>query len=191
MTSKLVAKVRANRGAINDLIDDAWASYKAHGRESWADAFKEATANKVVQRYETKIRNGFKRAGVELPEGELTLQSMEDVIKDRTGLELDGLSPDSVMAAVDKLLSARLSQAIGVPVSTVFDKDAMLESINAAVLEAIRSGRAAEFVNKAAMHAARRYMTYKRRGIDAADAKKLAARAAQKRYRATHRLVWD
>ena len=188
--ARIVLRERVDRGAINDLIETAWAHYKRHGRESLADAFKEAAADKVIQRYEVKIRNGFERAGVTLPEGELTTQAMLAVIKERTGLELDSLNPEAVTAAVDRLLSERLSDALGVPVATVFDREAMMNSLNQAVLEAIRNGRAAEFVNRTAMSAARRYMTYKRAGISEDNAVRLDARRRQKKFRRTHKLIW-
>lgn len=189
---KIVRTKRANAATWNDLIDSAWEHYKENGRESIKDAMTEAVADAAIKRYQVKITNGFKRAGIEIPPDEpLTAQALTEIIGERTGLELNSLSPDAIMGAVDKLLAERLSQALGVQVATVFDKEAMLQSINAAVLEAIRSGRAAEYVNKAAMHAARRYMTFKRRGIGPEDAEKLSARIRQKRFRATHRLVWD
>lgn len=189
---KIVRTKRASAATWNDLIDSAWEHYKENGRESIRDAVTEAVADAAIKRYQDKIINGFRRAGIEIaPDEPLTAQTLAGVVAERTGLELESLSPDAVMGAVDKLLAERLSQALGVPVTTVFDRDAMLASINAAVLEAIRSGRAAEFVNKTAMKAARRYMTFKRRGIGPEDAEKISARARQKKFRQTHRLVWD
>lgn len=179
-----------DRGAVNDLIDDAWRHYKEHGRESLQDAFKEATADHVVRRYELKIRHGFARAGIELPEGELSAAVLLGVVRERTGLDIDSLDADAVMAAVDRLLAARLSEALGVQVSTVFDREAMMQSLNQAIIEAIRNGRAREFISRKAMSVARRYATLKRLQIDAATWEKIEARKRQKRYRETHRLEW-
>lgn len=190
-TQKIVHTYRANKGSINDFIDEVWTLYKAHGRESFGMAFSEAAANRVIARYETKIRNGFSRAGFELPAGELTQETMLGFVRETTGLDMDSLNPEAVTMAVDRLLAARLSQALGVQVTTVLDKDAMLASMNAAVLQAIRDGRAAEFVNKQAMRAARQYMTFKRRGIEPEAKDRVANRRRQKRYRSKNRLVWD
>lgn len=186
----LVAKARASRGAINDLIDAAWEHYKANGRESWATAFQEAAADKVVQRFEDKIRNGFSRAGLELPAGELNQATMLGVVREQTGLEVTSLDPESVTRAVDTLLAKRLSLALKVQVTTVFDRDALMASINDAVIQAIQSGRAGEWLNAKAYHAARRFATYQKRGVSMETAKVLAARARQKRYRGTHKLIW-
>ena len=186
----LVDRYRANKGAINDLLDAAYEHYKAHGRDSWADAFREAAADKVLQRYEDKIRNGFRRAGLELPEGELTQEVMLGVVRDQTGLEVGNLDPDAVMAAVDKLLSARLSTALGVTVGTVMDRDALVAAVNGAVVEAIKSGRASAWINSKAYSAARKYVAYKNRGFDHDSAEKISNRQRQKRYRENHKLKW-
>ncbi len=188
---KLVATARASRGAINDLIDSAYEHYKEHGRESWIDAFREAAADKVLQRYDEKIRNGFERAGLTLPEGELTQANMLSLVGEQTGLELSNLDPDAVMKAVDKLLSERLGAHLGVPITSVFDKQALLQSVNAAVVQAIQSGRAQAWISAKSYTAARRYATYKRRNIDKPTAEVLDARARQKKYRRTHVLKWD
>ena len=186
----IVRHVRVNKGIMNDLIELAWQHYKEHGRESIRDAFTEAAADMAIARYDEKIRHGFAREGVELPAGELTAQGMQAIISERTGLQLASLSPDGVLEAVDKLLSKRLGEALGVPVATVMDKDAMLASINEAVLQAIKSGRAADFVNRHAMHAARRYMAYKNAGVDTANIERMSARKRARKYRKTHKLIW-
>lgn len=188
--ANIVKHMRVDKGSINDLIDAAWEKYKEGGRESILDAFTEAAADRAIGRYEEKIRAGFRRGGIELPDGALTMQTMQGIIGEQTGLELQGLSADSIVAAVDKLLSKRLSQALGVQVATVMDKDAMLDSINAAVLQAIKSGRAGEFVNRHAMHAARRYMAYKKAGVDPEAGPKINARKRARKYRKTHKLAW-
>lgn len=187
---KIIHSMRVKKGIMNDFVALAWEHYKAHGRESITDAFTEAAADMAIARYQEKIRNGFARAGVPLPDGGLNAQTMQGIVSQQTGLTLDNLSPDAVTRAIDKLLSQRLSQALGVQVATVMDKEAMLASINAAVLQAIRDGRAAEFVNRHAMHAARRYMAFKNAGISEENAAKIANRARQKKFRQTHKLVW-
>lgn len=188
--SKLIANVRVSRGAVNDLIDRAWEHYKANGRDNWGDAFKEAAADQVISRYEVKIRNGFARAGLELPPGELSQDVMLQVVREQSGLELDNLNPDAVMAAVDKLLSKRLSQALDVTVTTVFDKDAMLQSINQAVIQAIRDGRGAQWLTGKAYKAARRMQTLRLRGVTEEAAAAMDLRRRQKKFRRTHKLEW-
>lgn len=189
-TEKVVNVTRAHQATINEFIMLAWEHYKEHGKEDFGLAIREAAADKMLQRYDEKIRNGFARAGFELPEGELTQANFLGVINEQTGLELSSLDPESIMGEVDKLMSKRLSESLGVNVTTVFDKDALIECVRAYVLEAIRSGRAAEWIEKGVYTAARRYATYKSRNLSAATKEVLEARARQKRYRQTHRLEW-
>lgn len=188
-----IRKLRVDKGSWNDLIDAAYENYKARGRESIKEAFSEAIADKVLQRYQVKIAAGFRRAGVEIEDGEpLTAEKLLTIIKDRTGLEINTLSPEGVMSAVDRLLSERLSEALGVTVTTVFDRQAMMAAMEESVKQAIRDGRAAEFIGKHAMRAARQYATFKRRGIESPeDHRRIMLAWYQKKYRRTHRLVWD
>ena len=188
-----IKKLRVDKGSWNDLIDAAYENYKARGRESIKEAFSEAIADKVLQRYQVKIAAGFRRAGVEIEDGEpLTAEKLLTIIKDRTGLEINNLTPEGVMSAVDRLLSERLSAAMGVTVTTVFDRQAMMAAMDESVKQAIRDGRAAEFIGKHAMRAARKYATFKRRGIESPeDHRRIMLAWYQKKYRRTHRLVWD
>ena len=188
-----IKKLRVDKGSWNDLIDAAYENYKARGREYNKEAFSEAIADKVLQRYQVKIAAGFRRAGVEIEDGEpLTAEKLLTIIKDRTGLEINNLTPEGVMSAVDRLLSERLSAAMGVTVTTVFDRQAMMAAMDESVKQAIRDGRAAEFIGKHAMRAARKYATFKRRGIESPeDHRRIMLAWYQKKYRRTHRLVWD
>ena len=188
-----IKKLRVDKGSWNDLIDAAYENYKARGRESIKEAVAEAIADKVLQRYQVKIAAGFRRAGVEIEDGEpLTAEKLLTIIKDRTGLEINNLTPEGVMSAVDRLLSERLSAAMGVTVTTVFDRQAMMAAMDESVKQAIRDGRAAEFIGKHAMRAARKYATFKRRGIESPeDHRRIMLAWYQKKYRRTHRLVWD
>ena len=188
-----IRKLRVDKGSWNDLIDAAYEHYKERGRESIKEAFSEAIADKVLQRYQVKIAAGFRRAGVEIEDGEpLTAEKLLTIIKDRTGLDINNLTPDGVMSAVDRLLAERLSAALGVTVTTVFDRQAMMAAMEESVKQAIRDGRAAEFIGAQAMRAARKYATFKRRGIESPeDHRRIMLAWYQKKYRRTHRLVWD
>lgn len=185
----LISRARVDRGAINDLIADAWEHYKAGGRESIQSAFGEAVADMVIRRYEDKIRNGFSRAGLELP-ADLNSATILEVVRTQTGLEIDNLDPDAVATAVDRLLSKRVSAALQVNITSVFDKEQIIAGINDAVIASIKSGRASKWVSGKVFKSARRYMAFKNAGLNAATADRLAARARMKKYRETHKLVW-
>lgn len=191
--ARVIRRLRVDKGSWNDLIDSAYEHYKANGRESIREAFTEAVADKVIQRYQAKIAAGFRRAGIEIEDGEpLTADKLLTIVQDRTGLEINNLTPEGVTSAVDRLLSERLSAALGVQVTTVLDRQAMMASLDEAVKQAIRDGRAAEFISKKAMKAARQFATFKRRGIGSKeDQRRVMLRIYQKRYRRHNKLVWD
>lgn len=188
-----IRRLRVDKGSWNDLIDAAYEHYKAGGRESIRDAFTQAVADKVIRRYQAKIVAGFARAGVVIdPDQVLTAEGLMTIIADRTGLEITNMTPEGVTAAVDKMLSERLSAALGVPVSTVMDRQAMMASMEEGIKQAIRDGRAAEFISAHTMRAARQYATFKRRGIEGPDMhRQIMLRWYQKKYRRNNKLVWD
>ena len=192
MSKIKLARERVKAGAWNDVLEGAWERYKESGRESLQGAFADEMADRALQRYDGKIRAMFARGGVEIEAGEpLTVATLAALVSDRTGLEITDLSPDTITAAIDRELSARLSEVLRVPVSTVFNKDQLMADVEAGVRLAIEDGRAAELLTKAAVHAARAYATWKRRGIDAQERQRIINAAAQRRFRQTHRLVWD
>ena len=65
------------------------------------------------------------------------------------------------------------------------------DRINDAVIASIKSGRASKWVSGRVYKSARRYMAFKNAGLNAATADRLAARARMKKYRETHKLIWQ
>lgn len=187
-----LARERARAGVWNDVIESAWERYKEGGRESLSGAVSDEIADRAVQRYDGKIRAMFARGGVPIDEGqELTVATLARIISDRTGLTIADLSPDTIMAAIDRELSARLSEALQVPVTTVFDKEALLESVKEGVRAAIADGRAADLLSRGAVMAARRYATWKRRSIEEREQIRIRNRGYQAKYRTRFKLVWE
>lgn len=189
----IVARMRVDKGTWNELIEAAWINYKEHGRESIPNAFTEAVMDHVLRRYHTKIANGFARVGIYIdPEVPLTADGLALIINERTGLTIDTLTPQSVTAAIDRELSLRMTELLGVPIDSVLNPYEFRSALEQAAINAIHDGRATEFISRKAMAAARRYSTYQRRGLESPeDRKRLANREAQRRYRKTHRQVWD
>lgn len=186
-----LARLRVREGFWNDVIEGAWERYKEGGRESVQDAISDELVDRALGRYSEKIRAMFARGGVEIdPEQPITAQFLAQLISERTGLELNDLSPETVAAAVDKELSARLSEALRVPVSTVFDKAQLMEDLRAAIRLAIADGRGAELLTKGMVKAARAYATWKRHGAEGMERKRIENQAYQRKYRLYHRQVW-
>ena len=186
-----LARLRVREGFWNDVIDAAWERYKAGGRESVRDALQDELIDRALGRYSEKIRAMFARGGVVIdPEQPITMAVLTELISERTGLELTDLSPETVSAAVDKELSGRLSEALQVPVSTVFDKERLKEDLKAGVRLAIADGRGAALLTKAMLKTARTYATWKRHGVEEREQMQITNRAYQAKYRRTHRQVW-
>ena len=187
-----LARLRVREGFWNDVIEGAWERYKAGGRDSLQGAVQDELTDRALARYADKIRAMFARGGVDIdPEQPITMEVLAGLVSERTGLQLDNLSPESVTAAVDKELSARLSEALRVPVTTVFDKALLMEELKAGVRQAIADGRGAELLTKAMVKSARAYATWKRRGIEEVERRRIVNRAYQAKYRRTHKQVWQ
>lgn len=185
----IVHTKRAVRGSVADIAEAVVDRYAAG--EPLSQAVADSVADKIAQRFEVKIRNGFSAAGVELPEGPLTADVLKDVIAERTGLELESMSPADVVRAVDAELSRRLSERLGVPVPTVLDAAALVQSLKDYIAEELRSGRGAALLSRAALKAARRMKALREAQSEEEELRRARNRLYQKRYRATHREVWE
>lgn len=188
-----IATARENAGMAQDIVDLVFDNYAAGA--DWADcieAAKEELARRALERYGDKIRAALRRAGLDYPDDqELTPDGIKEVVARQSGLDLDELTGDGVKRAIDGLLSARLSAALGVDVPTVLDTSAMKLAVEAAVKASIANGTAERLLTAGLTRAARKLVTFKRAGINAkADQKRTMQRWYQKRYARTHSQIW-
>ena len=190
--AKVVRRMRVDAGTWDELIESAWEHYKEGGRESIRQAFTEAVADSVIKRYSEKIRNGFERAGLHIDSDvQLNAKTLAAVVSEKTGLDIETMTPQSVTAAIDKVMAAKATEVLRVPVSSVMNIGEFRQSIEEAALKAIEDGRAVEYISKVAIRAARKFETMKRRGLETKeDQKSYLNRVAQKKFRKTHKLVW-
>lgn len=186
-----LARMRVREGFWNDVIDGAWQRYKDGGRESVRDAVSQELVDRALGRYAEKIRAMFARGGIHIdPEQPITAAFLAELLSERTGLEIDNLSPEAVSAAVDKELSLRLSEVLLVPVSTVFDKEKLKADLMAGVRLAIADGRGAALLTKAMLKSARAYATWKRYSVDEREQRQILNRSYQRKYRLSYRQEW-
>lgn len=187
-----LARVRVREGFWNDVIDGAWERYKAGGRESVRDALSQELLDRALARYGDKIRAMFARGGLPIdPETPITVEVLTELIKDRTGLPLTELTPAAVSSAVDQDLAGRLSEALQVSISSVFDKERLKEELKSEIRKIIADGRGASLLTKAMVKTARSYATWKRHGVEGMEKQRIQNRAYQARYRQSYKLVWD
>ena len=186
-----LARLRVREGFWNDVIEGAWERYKAGGRESVRDALSEELLDRALGRYAEKIRAMFARGGIDIdPEQPITAEFLARLLSERTGLDFSDLSPEAITAAVDKELSQRLSEALQVPVSTVFDKEKLKEDLKAGIRLAIADGRGAALLTKAMLKSARAYATWKRRDIKEREQWQIMNRSYQAKYRRSYKQTW-
>ena len=186
-----LARLRVREGFWNDVIEGAWERYKAGGRESVRDALSEELIDRALGRYAEKIRAMFARGGIDIdPEQPITADFLARLLSERTGLDFSDLSPEAITAAVDKELSQRLSEALQVPVSTVFDKEKLKEDLKAGIRLAIADGRGAALLTKAMLKSARAYATWKRRSVSEREQWQIMNRSYQAKYRLSYKQTW-
>lgn len=184
---------RAVAGEARDIIDEVIDRYSAgEDLETAWNATLEAAADRAAQRFEPKIRAAFGRAGIDLPEGALTIEGIKSAIAERAGLDAgEELTIESISRAVDNTVSSKISQALGVEVPSIMDAGGVQEALRAAVKQAIASGQAARLIGRALNVSIRKIATWRAAQIAEEDHKRIMSALYQKRYRRTHRLVWD
>lgn len=186
MTKNYFTTPRGNKGLALKALEEAknippGTSFSAEG-----------LANLALDRYDTRIRAKLKKLGLHVPDdGPFTVQTISDNIKAHTGLELDSLTKEGIMQAVDGALSREFSEKFGVTITSVFNPETLRSEVKAALLVKIQDGTAYGFVKGPVLRKLREIAALRRAGKSADDGKKLRNAAYQKKYRRTHKLVWD
>lgn len=154
-------------------------------------AVYESVADWIFDRYDLRIRARFARMGLKMPEdGPLTVESIRDMVRARSGLEIEELTPDGVMRAVDQQLAAQLSERLGFTVSTVFDVETVKAEVKAQVLEKLANGEGAGVIKGRSLRKLRAVATFARAGWTVPEAQKVLNRIYQKRYRRRNVEKW-
>ncbi len=188
-----VATVRENKGMAGDVLEEVAGLYFEQGMpfEDALESVKESLIQKAVDRYSDKIRSALQRAGLDLPEGALTLDGIKAAIIEKSGLEMNDLTPEAMVGGIDKLASSSLSRATGIPIASVADGQALGDIIKAGVRTAIDNGTAEKLIMGGLSQKARAVVTWRKNGFDPEAEKKAKNAYYQKRYRRSHKLVWD
>ena len=184
-----IAVRRADSGLALDMARNIYESIKDGGEVS--EAVRDEMVNQAIERFTPHVAAALRRAGIDVPEGEkLSLETIRQIINAKTGLDIEELTEESIAQAVDAKMAARLSEVLGVEVSTVLDAETLKEEVKAGALEAIQSGRATKLISAAMIRAVRAAATWKRAGVPVDERRKYLQRWYAKKYRRTHRQVW-
>ena len=193
MKKMKVAISRENISTSLDIVQTC-IDAKLDSDKSWSEVMSNMVAEKALEKYQGHIRAAFARAGVRIEEGEtITVPVLLRVIEERTGLQINDLTEQGVMSAVDGHVSKGLSERLGVELPSVMGGvDVIKTALINAAKEAVASGRATKFMTAGLIHKIRTIKTFNSEGIETEeDRKKVMARIYQKRYRRRNKEVWD
>lgn len=184
-----IALDRADSGIVWEWAQGIYAELKA-GRDV-GPAVRDGLIAAALVKCQPHVTAALRRVGIDLPTDEpLTLESIRNAINDKTGLDIADLSEDGVTAAIDAQLARRLSDKLGIEVTSVRDPDALREQVKAAAIDAIRSGRANALISRATINRVRVAATWARAGVPVDERAQYLARWYQKKYRRKHKQAW-
>lgn len=157
------------------------------------DTVLTVVADWAIDRYEVRVRAKLRAAGLEIPEdGPIDSKVIISKIKSALdGLEVDSLTPEGLMLAIDKKLAAELSARLGFTVTTALNAEEVWAQVKAQVLLSLADGSGAALIKGATLRALRSRATFQRRGFDKDMEILLRNRKYQKKYRRTHKQQWD
>lgn len=182
-------RFRAGEGLENDIANavlDALTDDKPVGA-AVIDVLTEA----AISRYSEKISAMLRRAGVEIENYEaLDAEKLIEILSAALGYDLSDISEDGIIGAVDAEISRRVSQVIGFEVSSVLNAGSLATDIENAIVQMATERGAGGLVSSKLLKRLRIASTWARAGYDAADRRKVMLSVAQRRYRATNRMVW-
>lgn len=191
MAKRLKIKLeRANVSNSINVLESIWDGHAAG--LTWSEAAGQVVAEQALQRYQVHLAAAFARYGVVLEPGEqITVPVLLRVINEKTGLNVDNLTPDGVALAVDTVLAGRVSAALGVEVASVQNLDGLKQNLIDAAKQAVISGRATKLISRGMITKIRAMKAFKDAGVNE-EKERLAVmnRAHQKKYRRTHKEVW-
>lgn len=182
--------LRAGEGVGADMARQVFERYRAG--EDFGDALKEGLVQAAIDKYQPKIAAAMRRAGLDVADDqELTQETITDAIREKTGLDLEDLTRESIAAALDGAIARELSAQLGVEVSSVLDLENLKSEVIAAAVESVKSGRANALMTSRIIGRVRVAATWARAGVAPAEQARIMGAWYQKKYRRTHRQVWD
>lgn len=184
-------KVNTERagGAVNQALKQALRDAPEGADQSYFDGVAVAIADAVGAVFERRIRAALRRAGVELPDGPVSVASLLAVVRDRSGLDIQTLTPEGIREAVEARLRAAVVDAVGVDLDLTQGRAAIVQQAAAAALE---SGRPNKLIGPLELRRLRSLAAGAALGLDVTPKGLRAAqvRIAQRKYRARNKFQW-
>lgn len=158
-----------------------------------SDIIRERIVQRGIDRYSDKITAAMRRGGVDIEDGEiLTPERLSEILEKQTGVAVDKISeltPDMVIEAIDREVSKKLSDELGFQIDSVFNGDALAQSLQAGIDAKIEEleGNLEKYLDAATIRNLRRKATWARSGL---DARKVQNCLAQRAWREGNRWMY-
>lgn len=180
---------RAKAGSLWDAYESI--RDKMEAGQTVPEAVQEALADRVVQRYSLHIKAAFRKYNFNMQDDEvLDAQTLVRCINEKSGMDITSLTPDGVLAGANRMLSARMSDLLGVPVSSIDNINAAKQSLINAAVQAVQSGRATSIISRALIKKIKEKKTWRANGVTQAKSKAMLSAWYQKKFRRSHVGVW-
>ena len=180
---------RWNAG-IQNAFEEATKKADDVQNESLLQSALVPVANIALTYYDKRIRAYFARAGIDIGDDVLTVEKMREKIQSATELEIEDLTIEGIMLALEKPLARELSKLLGFVVTAVFDKVALMLQVKKHVLERLEDGEGGGVIKGRTLHRLRVAATLAKNGTSQAERRRVLNRIYQKKYRKSHDQTW-
>lgn len=183
--------IRTDRasGAVNQRLKQALRDAPEGADQSYYESISVVVADSIGAVFEGRIRAALRRAGLELPEGPITVQSLLLLVRDRAGLNIQDATAEGIQDAIRAKLQAAVVDLLGVDVDLTAGRDAVIRQAAAA---AVATGRPNKLVGVVALRQLRAVAAAAAVGLDTSPAglRRAQVRIAQRKYRARNTFKW-
>jgi hypothetical protein len=154
------------------------------------DALADAVIDFGVTIASEKVANGLKAAGLGLPDGTLSAESIRIALSGKIGADIADLSPDGIADALNRRLSLEVGALLGVDGVDLLGGGDLGSQARALALQAIASGRPSKLVSASLMRELRTSAAFLAAGLSIQDKAAAQNRARQRRFRQSSKQVW-
>lgn len=147
-------------------------------------------ADLALTYYDKRIRAFFRRAGIDIGEAVLTVESIRQKIESASGLEINDLSQQGIADAIEKRLAGQVSELLGFTVTRVFDAVELQEQVKSHVISRLIDGEGGGVLKGRVLHQLRVAASWERAGISSQERRRILSRHYQRKYRKHHDQTW-
>lgn len=185
-----IATDRVNRSVMWEIAGKVIANHSEG--QSWQQAAQNAALEEALELYRPKVEAMLRSAGFDVAEGApLTMETVASAIQQRTGLDISSLDVNTIKNAISEQLSIYVSSELGFQVTNVLDANSIRQQINAHIKDCVQSGRSSKLVPRRLITQISEAAAFAQMGKSYDDRRAVLNRWYQKKYRRSHKLVWQ